>query len=371
MTGITQLTQNTWKVQAAVYYSLEALPDFPKELLSFFNNEENALTLTELKQVPATWRPDAARLVAERKMDADGARELARSIIDVERRREPGFSFDRTPGDALAAKIWRDAGEVPRRGAWKEAVAAIVERGLSVATSDRAKAKLRSRLEETTTAMMGPAGKGGEAAVQATLQVVRLEDEEAAFRPLPLLGMLDDVTPQMVTLAPRALSEGVFNAFRPAGNTTWVALPAWAKLQAIEAAVAVQVTDTRSLTSVPSLSAFAGPALLIINRDATEPDPKNYYMVAKASSLLIDAGGRNKIQKLDILPGLQAAAPGATVCGQVILACRPPLPPGAPKDMPAGMRDLGDAGEGEGDEAGNPFGGGADAMHVGFTDDDE
>jgi len=347
VTGLTQLTQNAWKVQAAVYFSLAELADFPKELLSYYHSEDKAATLTELRSVSAEWRPAAARFVAERQLDVGGARELTRAIIDVERRREPGFSFDHTPGDALAAKVWRDAGEVPRRGGWQKAVAKHVERGLGVATSERAKAKLRALLEETGAAAAG--GVGGAPVEGAQLQVVRLESEEAAFRPLPLLGFLDDVTPQAVKLAPRASPEGVFNAFKPpAGSSTWVALPAWAKMQPLTGAVAIQVVDTRSLTAVPNLCRSGGPCLLVVDREELQPQSKHFYLVSRASSLLLDAGGRaGALQRLEVVPGAQASDKGVTVCGQLVLACRPPLPPGAPKEMPEGIQDLGVANEEE------------------------
>ena len=130
----------------------------------------------------------AARLVAERAFNVDATRELARAILDYERRPDTSKSFEKTPGDALAYKVWRDAGEVPRRMGWKKAVEACVERGCGFATSEAAKAKLRSRLSEDERALPGASGgAAGAARVVATVQTVRLESEEAAFRALPLV----------------------------------------------------------------------------------------------------------------------------------------------------------------------------------------
>ncbi len=136
-----------------------------------------------------SWRPAAARLVAERAFGVDATRELARAIVDYERRPDASRSFEATPGDALAYKIWRDAGEVPRRAGWREGVEACIARGLTYATSENGKAKLRSRLEEDARALVGGAGGAGAGAsrVASSVQVVRLEDEEAAFRALPLV----------------------------------------------------------------------------------------------------------------------------------------------------------------------------------------
>jgi hypothetical protein len=52
MTGLTPLEQNAWKVQAAVYVSLEASDDFPKPLLEHYYDEQNAASLAELKVRP-------------------------------------------------------------------------------------------------------------------------------------------------------------------------------------------------------------------------------------------------------------------------------------------------------------------------------
>jgi len=140
------------------------------------------------QNTPEEWRVGAARLVAERAFNVDATRELARAILDYERRPDTSKSFEKTPGDALAYKVWRDAGEVPRRMGWKKAVEACVERGCGFATSEAAKAKLRSRLSEDERALPGASGgAAGAARVVATVQTVRLESEEAAFRALPLV----------------------------------------------------------------------------------------------------------------------------------------------------------------------------------------
>ncbi len=130
----------------------------------------------------------AARYVAERKFDVNATRELARAILDFERRPDTTKTFEATPGDALAFKVWRDAGEVPRRMGWQKAVAACVERGCGFASSEGAKARLRSRLDEDARALPGMTGaESGAGRVAATVQTVRLETEESAFRALPLV----------------------------------------------------------------------------------------------------------------------------------------------------------------------------------------
>ena len=63
MTGLTPLEQNAWKVQAAVYVSLEASEEFPKELLAHYHDEHNAASLAELRVRPSR-RPKPLRFCA-------------------------------------------------------------------------------------------------------------------------------------------------------------------------------------------------------------------------------------------------------------------------------------------------------------------
>jgi hypothetical protein len=53
VTGLTPLEQNAWKVQAAVYVSLEAAEDFPRPLLTHYYDENNAASLAELRVRPS------------------------------------------------------------------------------------------------------------------------------------------------------------------------------------------------------------------------------------------------------------------------------------------------------------------------------
>jgi len=370
------VVQNAWKVQAAVYFSLVADDTFPKELLAFFNTEENATTLTELRSVPATWRSATAMFVAQRGLDLEATRELGRAVVDADRGRPPADAWDRTPGDALAAKIWRDAGEVQRRGDWQTRITEIVERGLNVATSETAKARLRERLTETTASSAAPgvAAVGSAGASAAVVQVFRLESEESAFRPVCLLGGLDDVTPSAVRSAPVVGVEGVFNVFKlPPGGAgiSWVALPAWAKIALRPGLFTLSVIDTKQLTVVPQLSSTPGPALLVFDRDAVDTiDATSYYLVSKASSLLVDAGGKSTLQRMELQPGgkvTRGGAAGVQVCARLLIACRPPLP--RSQDMESG-RDLSKFDAAFETEQGKRPLFGADAMEVLLEEDE-
>jgi len=174
---------------------------------------------------------------------------------------------------------------------------------------------------------------------------------------VPLLGSLEELTAERLAAAPQCVTEGVFNAFRPAGGL-WVALPAWAKLATLPGLVALQVNDTRQLTAIPSLASSPGPCLLLVERCSagapTTPLRAHYYVVQRSSSLLLDARGGKALQRLEVMSGSDAAGGGGggkvTVLGRLVLACRPPLPSGTPKEMKEGVKDLGDADDDDEDD---------------------
>ena len=184
--------------------------------------------------------------------------------------------------------------------------------------------------------------------------------------------MLDDVTPAVVRSAPSAAAEGVFRAFRPGGGgggaagLAWVALPAWFKLQALDTVVALQVPNAAMLSAVPSVASTPGQILLIVDRaSASEPvSAQHYYLAAKKpSSLLVGVGGRPLPERVEVVAGGSVPA-GAAVLGRLVLVVRPPATDQSkPKNLPEGLRDLGDGGDmPEGDD---------DVMEVHVPEDDE
>ena len=133
---------------------------------------------------------------------------------------------------------------------------------------------------------------------------------------------------------------------------TWVALPNWFKLRLVKEPVLISVADTTALTSAPTLCSAPGPALLVIDRNDLAPAKEHFYLAARTSSLLLDASGRGKVEKLELVTGAEALRDpkGLAVCGRLYFACRPPPPEGesaALKLAREGVLDMGDAGEEE------------------------
>ena len=115
---------------------------------------------------------------------------------------------------------------------------------------------------------MGKANAAGNSKIPA----VRLDADELAFKPVPMLGPLEKLQPAAVIAVEEIRPNGSFNVFKPVGSQQWVALPAWSALSAAKVPFAVLVGNTGSLRGAGDLSDREEPALLIVDKaDQTPP----------------------------------------------------------------------------------------------------
>ena len=165
-----------------------------------------------------------------------------------------------------------------------------------------------------------------EARAKANISTVRLDPEEVAFRPIPHLGAMENLTAQAVARVEPVRTMGVFSAFQPQGAKEFVAIPNWAALNEAAMPFAVTVANTGSLKGAGDLLEREEPALLIVDKAATTANPSQYYLVARQSSISLGSGAAAEI--VDVFPGrdvMDMERDGsATVIGRVVLAVRAP-----------------------------------------------
>lgn len=170
--------------------------------------------------------------------------------------------------------------------------------------------------------LMGKANAAGNAKIQA----VRLDAEELLFRPIPMLGPLEKLSPAAVIAVEEVRPKGLFNVFKPVGAQQWVALPSWAALSEAKVPFAVLVGNTGSLRGAGDLSEREEPALLIVDKANQTPSPKNFYLAVRQSSIQLSGGKGAEI--VDVFPGketMEMERDGkCTVIGRVVLAVRAP-----------------------------------------------
>jgi hypothetical protein len=174
-TGLERRVQNVWNTAAQVYESVKGV--LPPDQLAHFDVEGEVL-LYELRFLSVRQRAPAAAYIVENNLSPAEAQVLARASKEHERRAGHKEGFSDTPGDVLAYKYWRDALECRRQ----DDVDACARKGLAVADTDEARAKLTTLLEDDA----GPVIS----LPTAILTILRLSRDELGFRPLAVAGEL-------------------------------------------------------------------------------------------------------------------------------------------------------------------------------------
>jgi hypothetical protein len=258
-------------------------------------------------------RVKAAEFAAERQMGATEAYSFTKGIKEYMRRKSAALreGFTDSAGDMFALKYYRDAMEV--RGEEKDILA---KKGLEVAVSSSAKMSLERLLS------MGDEPEYDPDQMAKNLSTVVLDEEEAAFWPLPVLGTLQTTTMSMFQNTPQMFTEGTFNMFKASSGIKYTAVPLFDLVNRAEDPVGLLVPDTSTVTAIQNISSRKGEALLVVDREKRSPKPQNYYLVFQKSSLVIGSGDSN--ERASILAGRDIA--GSTdmrIAGEVILAIRP------------------------------------------------
>ena len=323
-TGIEPREQSLWATWVASRGSLVADPRFPDEKLSYFDQEWNAENLSHIQYLSSDLRASFAEFVVDNEFNPDQTKELVKSVEIRNAHDSQAKGFGRGPGECLAFKMWRDIQEVQRYQGI-ETVMELVDKGKRYAENE----STMERLDALASMWQMDVAEGSEQELEqakSSIQVVRLDKDELAFRPIPMLGALERLTANAVIAVQPIAPRGVFSAFVPEGAKEWVALPAWAALAESRVPFAVLVDNTGTLRGAGDLSAREEPALLIIDKGSQTPQPGNYYLAVRESSIQL-AGGKGA-EIIDVFPGketMEMERDGScTVIGRVVLAVRAP-----------------------------------------------
>ena len=158
--------------------------------------------------------------------------------------------------------------------------------------------------------------------------MVRLEEHEYQFKPIPVLGNLNSVTSAKVRSAATLQKDGnIFGVFSPQGNNDWVALPSWELLEFSTSPFALFCDDTSTL-DVKGVKDKSEPGLLIADKAVTTPAFGKYYLVAKTSSLVL-AGSNAAAESVSIMDGkdilkLEREGKSVNTLAHVLLCVRAP-----------------------------------------------
>eukprot|EP00195_Chlamydomonas_chlamydogama_P015583 CAMPEP_0202902946 /NCGR_PEP_ID=MMETSP1392-20130828/19415_1 /ASSEMBLY_ACC=CAM_ASM_000868 /TAXON_ID=225041 /ORGANISM="Chlamydomonas chlamydogama, Strain SAG 11-48b" /LENGTH=487 /DNA_ID=CAMNT_0049589829 /DNA_START=253 /DNA_END=1716 /DNA_ORIENTATION=+ len=319
-TGITPALQDRWMVAGTVHESLRLSGQMSPEMLETFD-QRGEYQLYPFRFLGLEARVAAAKYIVEKGLEPDMCDILARSMKEWERRVSERVGFTDHPGDCLAFKYFRDALEMRR----KEEVVEKVEKGLAVAVTDGARARLREVLEEEEEGT-----ESGPATTTASLMILRLNPEELGFRPLVVLGRLGEVEAGGVEAAPKATQQGAFSTFTISGagaSHTWVALPQWRALTLAKHPVALEIADCAAVKEVllgtkaktdEDRKRLSGPGLLVLDKEPTPADravEEAFYLAPRPDS------GSGRLMLVD---GQRLRQAGATAVATVLFLARPP-----------------------------------------------
>ncbi|KXZ54590.1 hypothetical protein GPECTOR_4g655 [Gonium pectorale] len=339
MTGITPAEQNKWVVSATVYESVKASPAVPREVLARFNGDGVDL-LYPFRFLSAERRVVAAVYIVEQELDPTMCEVLARSMKEYERRPTERAGFTEHPGDCLAFKYLRDAGECRKR---EEALVKL-RQGMEVAVTEGARQRLMEQMEDKP-------DEEAATGVAASLVTLRLSPDELGVRPVCVAGELGAAQLEDLQAAPRTTQGGAFGIFTieaPSSatgvrNWSWVALPQWRALSMARHPVALTVRDCSAVPAVLAGSKaktdddkrrMQGPGILVVDKAPASfpPQADGSQAAADGPAPLVDedswyVGLPEGCRALTMVDGRRAAqlAARGSLFGRVLFLARPPV----------------------------------------------
>jgi hypothetical protein len=224
--------------------------------------------LYELRVLSQTERVGAATLALEKKLDAPGARDLAKAIKDFNRLANPPEEFTAHSGDAIAYQCWRRAHENQDL----QERSRLIARGLQFAASGTARAKLEQLLTDFT---VTPSRRA------PILPIYRQESDEELPRILPLINS-EPLTRQTLEAIAPSQPQGSFQWVISPQASQWIALPGWGVL--------LSSTDPVALLSqsdqLPTRSERQPEeVLIVIERQFGGWDADHYFLVEQGGQL--------------------------------------------------------------------------------------
>ncbi|XP_015875531.2 rubisco accumulation factor 1.1, chloroplastic [Ziziphus jujuba] len=312
-TGISGVEQNCLVVAAKVRDSLVQSKIDP-EIVSAFDLG-GAELLYEIRLLNGQQRFAAARYIAENRLDAKGAQDLARAMKDFPRRRgDRGWkSFDYAlPGDCLSFMFCRQSREHKNPS---EQRTAALEQALEVAESEKAKSRVLRELERGGEAKDGVEGNVEEGVRVPVVRMMIGEVAEASSVVVLPVCRAEEREKEVLEAPWECRNEGEFGVvLAEKGWTRWVVLPGWEPVVGLEkGGVVVSFVDARALPWRTNRWYKEEPILVVADRSKKEVEADgSFYLVAVDDGLKVVRG--SALKEKDVKESL----------GTVVLVIRPP-----------------------------------------------
>ena len=265
-TGFQGSQQNLVIVAAQVYESI-AKAGASEAVLSYFSGPRSDV-LYEFRILNLQQRTPAAELACLKKLDVDGAREVAKALKEFSRLSQLPTGFSQHPGDAVAYQCWKRA----RQKKDLQERSRFIAQGLKFAHSQTAREAIEKLLSDFTVVPSRSA---------PLMPVYRLELEEELPRIIPVAGSLPLTKKELEAISPVEEQEP-FRVVEFSGSGALVPIPGWQVVLKAEDPVAIFCQSDQLPKPLPGKSELV---LVAVDRHSREWDVNNYFLVEQEGHL--------------------------------------------------------------------------------------
>lgn len=285
-----QASQQNLVIVAAQVYSNIAEANLSEEALAYFRGPRSDV-LHEFRILNQEQRAAAAQLAYDKKLDIDGAHQVARAVKDFSRLSQLPPGFTRHPGDAVAYLCWKNA----RQKKDLQERSRLIAQGLKFAHSQTARESIEKLLSDFTVT---------KAHTAPLLPIYRLESENELPYIIPLAGSFP-LTRQAIEAVTQVTREEPFGNIKVTNGGSFVPVPGWQAILKASDPVGIFWSSDRLPTSV---SGKVEEVLVIIDRAVQTWDVNSYF--------LVEAEDKLELQWFEEAPDLD-------IIGQLVLIMRP------------------------------------------------
>lgn len=266
--GFQASQQNIIIVASQVYESVEKAGS-QTEVLTYYQGPKTDV-LYEFRILNQEQRASAAGLAFEKKVDVDGAHEIAKVIQDISRMSQLPQGFTKHPGDMVAYTCWKHA----RNRKDLQERARLIAKALKFAHSDSAREAIEKLLSDFSVVKTHSA---------PLLPIYRLDTDEEIIRIIPLAGTYP-LTSQEIKAVDNVEIQEPFRSVTITKQGTFVPIPGWQSVLGATDPVAYICTSDR----LPkTLSGKIEKVLIIIDRAKQTWDINGYFLVEAEDSLTL------------------------------------------------------------------------------------
>jgi hypothetical protein len=288
-TGFQASQQNLVIVSAQVYDSI-AQAGVSQEVLTYCQGPKSDV-LYELRILNQEQRAAAAQLAYEKKLDVDGAHEVARAVKEISRFSQLPEAFTSDPGDAVAYFCWKRA----RQKKDLQERSRLIAQGLKFARSQTAREAIETLLSDFTVVPSKTA---------PLLPIYRLESDSELPRIIPVAGSYP-ISRQEIEIVARIDVQEPFRTIQVVSYGTFVPVPGWQSVLKAVDPVGFFWPSDRLPKPLPGK---VEEVLVILDRAVQEWDANSYFLVEKGDKL--------ELQWFE-------AEPNLSILGQLVLILRP------------------------------------------------